>query len=240
MPGKKSLFAIILIVLAAAIVAFSAWDRKDPAQRVDPGSEEVMNAVEGRRLDQAFYDILREHPRPEISKDLYASILDRSMRYSFDLNTGANAAFTVVMGSEALPPQDPSVTIPVIYVKERLVVAATLDADARRWLQTVIYHEYQHYLQWRAADDAGKEIFRGSRADRRLTSEDCKALYRNELDAYLAECALTQEMGWKTENEGLCVANGDLARFKRLLRDWMISYMPDMKLDHCIPALQEI
>jgi len=230
---------IALSIVFVAVVALATRETHGRSGNSVAASEKKPSTTITREaLDDVFNEAMRSHPRPEISEGLYGKIKDGTIRHSYDIENGAaGASFVVLSGSDVVPSRGANVLIPAIYIQPGILVLARNDTRGFRNLQSVLYHEYQHYLQWEATA-AHKALFNFGKKHI-IGREDCAALWRYELSAYLAECELAKEQGWEAHHFSLCEAYGEPGRFKATLRQLLQGAMSSLGITECAPIWDE-
>ena len=219
MSGKKARFFATTLSIATVFLMVAAYLTRGTGRRSDTAvtveERTPPPTITRAELDEAFLNAVRSHPRREISEGLYGKLKDKTIRYSFDIEPSeASASFVVLSGANVVPPQDAGVRIPALYIQPDIVADSRKDLRGLRELQSVLFHEYQHYVQWSSATDGTTQFDFGSK---RLRRGDCLALWRNELLAYLAQCELDKEQAWESSMPRLCEAFGDPTLFKSRL-----------------------
>lgn len=215
MPARKFGFmgffgAVLALSMAAMIVvAFCDGGRKDRRPSVVATTSRLPERkLTLEEVQQSLRILIEAHPEPDINSDLHSRIERGEISYTFfpfaDNMGEVTASFTVVKGDQTVPPGDPNAQFPVLYIRPEAVLAAGADATAKAWFNLVVYHEYQHYLQWKSSAEEERVTFTVMATGRPNTPAQCAAIFRHEHDAYLAECRLAARQGWKTQMDGLC------------------------------------
>ena len=245
MPARKlgfmGFFGTIMALAIAAMVVVAVCDggRKDRRTSATATARPPARQITIEDVQQRLRALIEAHPEPEIHSDLHGRIERGEISYTFvpfaDNFGEVAAVFTVVTGDQTVPPRDPDAQFPVLYIRPESVLAAAADPTAKAWFNLVVFHEYQHYLQWKSSSAQERATFGLMTAGQQSTPLQCAAIFRHEHDAYLAECRLAARQGWKTQMDALCSGHEEPKRLAKGVRDLFRRSYSDRNSPDCVP-----
>jgi hypothetical protein len=109
--------------------------------------------------------------------------------------------------------------VPTLNIDSELLVDPYTSNEFK---QLVLYHEYQHYLQWKTKRYPAR-MYMGWLTTESMTEKQVIDFYHGEVEAYLAECELANYLGWTKEFE-LCsvIQYGDMVSFRLSIVDGLL------------------
>jgi hypothetical protein len=146
-----------------------------------------------------------------------------------------DAAFMVVP-VKADAAGDKIVMYPVFYIRPELLLATAIAVQAKINFYVTIRHEFQHFLQWTVASGEELKTFELHVTGEKSSVGQCSAIFRNELEAYLAECRLAAKQGWHTTYSQYCEGGEQPKRLAVKLRDMFRKSYYDRTSPECVAA----
>lgn len=146
--------------------------------------------------------LVQQHPVKEINTDLHRLIDGGTIGLNGDILDGspASASFAVVEPSDIVTMQDPSKLTelnPVLRLRSRWIAGLTGEQDILEGM-LVIFHEYQHYKQWRDTPAAKQQFWALRSMQDELanpTPQYCIYTFRVEVEPYTKECRFSNAWG---------------------------------------------
>lgn len=187
------ILTLVVIALLATLIQHRASDNLDERAALNGGFPliEITPQLE-TQLDNILHDLIITHPRREISVDLLSLLNSQIMKRRYlsidlvgeNLVAGAFQAFQLEDGT-----LDPQMDFSAGFLLSQNV--------SRAMKQMAIFHEFQHYKQWREAGDQ-LEFVPGLVTS--LTEAEAVKRFHRELEAHCLECELAEEQGWSDQN----------------------------------------
>jgi hypothetical protein len=187
-------WVIIGLVVAAFFLVWSG-DHASLAQIHGKHSTNTVTNAESERLpvsapsslqpslEETMFGFFQMHPDPDVRDELPKLIRSFQMRTNWK-PTGVAAAFTRYPDSK-----HGGEVVSVLIMSRDL-----FEARNRAHGQMVVYHEYQHYLQWRDGAIPEEAFLYVSWTDNDLP-RICKQKWYAEVEAYQKECEFGRQGG---------------------------------------------
>jgi hypothetical protein len=170
---KRILLFIAVTIVTVLLVGFPVYQ---------------ANKSRPETTEDALNRLLLTHPHEEIRENLYQLSLSEQALILFVPSSqmpDRDASFRLLGPSDAYfkDGQVRNVTslLPLFTFQEEFISGSLSDSIK----QTLILHEYQHYLQWKAGTFPEHLLFIGSRVQ---TAEDMEIIYEIEVEAYTKQC----------------------------------------------------
>jgi hypothetical protein len=183
----------LLWVLSSRNTPSSPPDKKTVASATAPKASADTNGWAQASL--VLKDLIQTHPVEEIRTDMFRTIDSGQMAISFqeDLfeHTSAMASMGIVQMSRGL--------VPVLTVGYKQLMDPHL---SKVFKQLVIYHEYQHFKQYKRGSVKATDLMPMS-IDTKLSPDDVRRWFASENEAYGLECQLAISLRATNEFE-LC------------------------------------
>lgn len=179
---------IIGVLVAAALVAAAVLVLSSQPSR-EARKVNISSTVFITPNDTLQY-LIQTHPKEEIHNDLYRLFLLEEVRYSIqeEITGGSKvAAFSLVERDSKLTP--------VFFFNEGWLQNRQKPELVK---QALIYHEYQHYLQWKNHTYPEYMFVIGENSPK-FGLQEAKLLYEGELEAYTKECEFAVSVGISDE-----------------------------------------
>lgn len=177
-------FAISLVLLGIIVSVFLLQNSRD-------NKPDFPVTVRETPLDTMYF-LITTHPKPEIREDLYALLNSGKTKLLFQLQDESPEA-EVLAGEFLLldkESQEDKKPLPVFYFNPTLFVQDRTYSDLLK--QSVILHEYEHYLQWKTARYPEYTFLAGFQL---INPEVMRIIFESELEAYLKGCDMAIEYG---------------------------------------------
>ncbi len=146
--------------------------------------------------------LAKSHPDQRVRKDLIEAMGSGKVALATtNLGSSANGTFSVLGGK------------PTITLDATLLVAAA-NRSGQEIAYAVLYHEYEHYLQWLLMP-AVRELHAAYASDKTLTPFQCGLKVSNESEAYAKTCDAAHRYKWNAAIRSECDGVGISLRAKR-------------------------
>lgn len=137
-------------------------------------------------------DLILSHPHPEIRTGFYQAIDSGALNY-VTTDTGEMVSSAAVAVFMILPGEDGSL-IRGMQIDIQTVMNPTISAE---FIQLVLLHEYQHYLQSLRPDEPLHTMMRQPpESFEQQTPADIRKTFDNEVEAYAVECEFADDVDW--------------------------------------------
>lgn len=147
-------------------------------------------------LLQRFQVLIQEHPEKMISQDLNQKILNHEITFSFQETSGGAAFVEVDLTLVTSLPEGINKDEPVLALHFDPTSLAQLGSpESVVEAMLVIYHEYQHYLQYIDGPEEVREMFRGHDPDGLLGERRCEILWDLESKAHYETFMIAKKWG---------------------------------------------
>lgn len=179
----------ISLVIMGAIVAVSLLQNSN-------GNKPNLPVTIRETPEDTLYFLITTHPKPEIRENLQALFLSGEVKFSFrfqDESSGVPLAQFLLADRESIQEKERvegERPFPVFYFNPTLLLQDRIHSDLAK--QSIVLHEYQHYLQWETGRYPEYTFFLGFRF---ATPEGIKLLFEGELEAHLKGCGMAIEYG---------------------------------------------
>ncbi|MEK7084533.1 MAG: hypothetical protein AAB932_04830 [Patescibacteria group bacterium] len=192
--------ALGMLVIIAVVIALYALPRTPAIQEAEFKPWVDVTLPRWQEYAEKLETLIRTHPAEEIRHDLHRLIAEREVYLDFEVGFAEGsfsvASFGVVDRRKSIylaallriSPSDTRQLVPEFHVDHRAF------GEAPEWVQLVVYHEYQHYLQWQTGT-VPAQIFQVGYAVWHHP-EAIREWFLCELNAYELECQLAHEHGW--------------------------------------------
>lgn len=141
--------------------------------------------------DELFRQLVIEHPAPEISHDLYHMIVSGRIAWNMRADEGRLAGFSVVMSHQGDDADEPNGhPVPVLFIHPAL-----FSPQNQLIAPLVLYHEYQHILQWQSGEIEESAFYLQTRGEESNLSHLCEQRRQAEESAYRNECVFARRVG---------------------------------------------
>lgn len=203
-PIKTLIVALVGGIVAAVLVKA---DRHGD-QKFESFSIRAINSSSEKRAQERLDNILKTHPSREIKDNLSRFLIERGGYISIDSMPDTPWA----MGALGADYKDGRI-VPVLRIN-RDAILDRANSD-KKW-QLVIYHEYQHLLDFvRGVEPPESFLVRDLS---KISEQEARRAFANELRAYLAQCRLAASLHWESEFE-LCSSftNGGEAGLRQVV-----------------------
>lgn len=188
-PRTPSLIVIMLMFVGClSFMAMGKQAKNVRSVRVSAPSYVSVPAHAVTTADEMLRKIIAEHPAPEISDDLNHMIESGQVSWETRASNGRVAEFWILTQHNTGVAD--SAPMPILTIDPRLFDPANLAMS-----QLVLYHEYQHILQWQTGE-IEENTFRlhvlGEELD---LAHLCEQRRQAEVSAYRNECAFARRVG---------------------------------------------
>lgn len=153
------------------------------ATEVDQPRESQASTMPEPPHESAIFDFFNTHPEPGVRDDLHRLLRNEQVRVSWNVVGAAVAAFGVT-------PDERGELVPVLVMDPELFQACN-----RSLAQITVYHEYQHYLQWRDGTISKETFLIRDSLPRDEIHDWCKEKWHAEELAYHEACAFGRTNG---------------------------------------------
>lgn len=216
-PQKnRKLLLLISGVVVAAIIALVPIILMNPFKQGDSGNvDESLELVAELTVDR----LVVTHPEREIREDLDQLLLSGKIFYIIMDSPSGTSRKEAVFG--LIPPKDLELTggntvkgeglVPFFAFERRFLLSSISDIAK----QGLIYHEYQHFLQWEAGMFPQHLLVAGAKIN---TGDEIEIVYKMEVEAYTKQCTFLAEFN-ATHEATMCSGfqRGDLLAFRRTI-----------------------
>lgn len=216
---RTGFFAILFIILCV-IAAISHLEKAENKKGAIAARSIGVTAKPSRAVDPGMVlkYLIETHPRKEIREDLNGWINRGylSLNFQDDLGNDNALAGFILVDIDGRRKQ-------VFHFKASGLLDKNV-ADSFKYM--VIWHEYQHILQW-LSGEASDRMFLLVDKGAQLTPKEAKMWFENESAAYLAECDLAKEHGWSNEFALCRIYEADgVISMRKALAESLISAFP--------------
>lgn len=173
-----------------------------------------------RSVDARIRYLVQQNPIEEIRTEMNGLIADGTLLLDQGVENGLFASFSYVplnrirVSGMSFPPG--TAAVPVFSMDPTAVDKISSTTDALRAM-IVVYHEFQHYRQWRSSPKEVRLYFIPKLVGSASTPDQCRVLWESELDAYGKECAQALTWGITDSAGDLCLRSEDPVDFRRTL-----------------------
>lgn len=208
-----------------------------PPVTLDPEAVNLPGSPMMQDINNRLRILVQSCPLAEINDDLNTMIESGKIFLNFQPGQQQLASFNDVPAELIKATNFPGriESYPVLVIDPVSLSRIKTAQDIRSfWL--VLYHEYQHCLQWEKSDTEEKETFRPKEAGSRESKGSCECLWRFEREAYLKECLKGLEWGMPEAVNGLaakaqCPKGFDQWLFWMMSQSYLGETMPE-----CVPV----
>ncbi|OGL70414.1 hypothetical protein A3B32_02925 [Candidatus Uhrbacteria bacterium RIFCSPLOWO2_01_FULL_53_9] len=187
-PRTLSLIVIVLMSIGCLSFFVKVEQTKSAHSiRVSAPSQVSVPVHAVLTVAEIFRQMLIEHPATEISGDLYRMIENGQMIWETRASNGHFAEFWILPQNKTGAAH--SAPMSVLTIDPRLLYPENL-----AMAQLVLYHEYQHVLQWQTGE-IEEDTFRIHLRDEKNPAHLCEQRRQAEVSAYRNECAFARRVG---------------------------------------------
>lgn len=156
----------------------------------------ALGTYENLILQERLRILVQSHPHEDVRETLNSLILQGEIGTNFDPANEAVATFGLwpsELVTQTSMPMEKDWYAVLGLEAERLANINSPEEVVFAWL--VLYHEYQHIVQWQEDPSGTAAMFAPKVEGHRMTAHECRTLWRHEHEAYSKECQLAQEWG---------------------------------------------
>ncbi len=205
------------------------------------GVAPVLPPLPAEQHDRMRY-LVQQNPIAEIHDEMNALVEQGDLLVNMQTQAGLSGAFVyepvqfIAYTSKPLPP---GTTAWPVYSMNPSELSSMTQADVLREM-VIVYHEFQHFKQWRAADLAKRNYWLPKLVGSAISQDQCSNVWQGELEAYSRECVVALSWGVTDSTGDLCLRSEDEVDFKRTLFIMLGSGTSGQNMPECLATWAQL